>query len=262
MNTNAMQHQITDWILRTQMVNVARLDYPGADIVMRADYAAEYRFRVAACAKEPWTVEWIESIPEGGVLYDVGACVGSYALIAAARGVRTLAFEPSAANYARLVENANINHLLDRLTPFPVALSSRTGLGRLEHNYMMPGSSGHVFQPLDGSPETPLRHASTATQLVLSYRMDDLPRLDPQIPPPTHIKLDVDGAEAAVLRGARGVIARPEFHSLLIEMHSYQEKELTDLAEAAGLRMARRFDTSSSAWQRSDLAYAVFERSP
>src|SRR5579862_9056307 len=73
------------------------LDYERAPLRI---VASAYR-RQATAAKEPFTVEWIEqSLRGGGVLYDVGANVGGYSLIAAAQNpsVRVVAFEPAYKN--------------------------------------------------------------------------------------------------------------------------------------------------------------------
>ena len=48
--------------------------------------------------KEPETLDWIRGFADGDVLWDVGANVGAYALLAGRRsGVRVLAFEPAPA---------------------------------------------------------------------------------------------------------------------------------------------------------------------
>src|ERR1051325_11538121 len=70
-----------------------RLDFPDHDIWLRATFAAERRWRAHACAKEPWTVRWLrEKIGPGKVLYDIGANVGVFSLVAAvARGASVVA---------------------------------------------------------------------------------------------------------------------------------------------------------------------------
>ena len=47
-------------------------------------------------SKEPETITWLDRLEEDDVLWDVGACVGSYSIYAAVRrGVRVVAFEPA-----------------------------------------------------------------------------------------------------------------------------------------------------------------------
>ena len=64
---------------------------------------------------EPETVAWIEAMPANAVLWDVGANIGLYALFAAKRGLRVLAFEPSAASFAAMVRSAEANGLDRRI---------------------------------------------------------------------------------------------------------------------------------------------------
>src|SRR5688572_14716010 len=60
-----------------------RLDYDRADIYLRVTSKVE-GFRIHACAKEPFTIEWIHGqLRAGDVLYDIGANVGAYSLVAA-----------------------------------------------------------------------------------------------------------------------------------------------------------------------------------
>src|SRR4051812_37306235 len=62
--------------------------------------------------KEPETLEWIDGIPEGSVLWDIGANVGLYTCYAAkARGCRVFAFEPSVFNLELLARNIFFNQL-------------------------------------------------------------------------------------------------------------------------------------------------------
>jgi hypothetical protein len=57
---------------------------------------------------------------------------------------------------------------------------------------------------------------------------------------PNHLKLDVDGAEAAVLRGGARTVASPELRSVMVELSSADASEVAGLLEGAGLERARR----------------------
>ncbi len=84
-------------------MDTVKLDFPDRDLYILKD--GDWRgFRSSPCAKEPETVEWIRSFPEGSVLWDVGASVGPYSLIAAALGHKVVAFEPFAPSYGHLVQ--------------------------------------------------------------------------------------------------------------------------------------------------------------
>jgi len=71
------------------------------------------RFRVDTFSvKEPETLEWIDLIPETGVLWDIGANVVLYSCYAAkSRDCLVYAFEPFVFNLEWLAKNIYINSL-------------------------------------------------------------------------------------------------------------------------------------------------------
>jgi len=72
--------------------------------------------------KEPETIDWIESIPQQDILFDVGANIGIYTMCAGARGITTYAFEPHAGNYNILCQNISANDF--PCTAYCIALSN------------------------------------------------------------------------------------------------------------------------------------------
>ncbi len=82
-------------------------------------------FRVDSFSiKEPETLEWIDGIPWGEVLWDIGANIGLYTCYAAkARGCRVVAFEPSIFNLELLARNISLNGLTSKATIIPLPLT-------------------------------------------------------------------------------------------------------------------------------------------
>lgn len=74
---------------------------------------AQCRYRVSSFStKEPDTLEWMDTIPPGSVIWDIGANVGLYSVYAAkSRGARVFAFEPSVFNLELLARNIFLNQL-------------------------------------------------------------------------------------------------------------------------------------------------------
>jgi FkbM family methyltransferase len=161
------------------------LDYPHGELELYADSETEKTLRVGACKKEPETIAFLESIPKGRVFYDIGANVGSYTLIAAYLKLKVHAFEPVGANYQKLIRNLALNNLNASL--HPVLLWSKTG------------SVG--FRLSSDEPGAALHEVSDSAEPWMCWTLDDW--IDWQkIPSPQYMKLDVDGAELEVLRGA------------------------------------------------------------
>lgn len=208
--------------------------------------------RLRSVEKEPFTVEWIErSIKPGTVFYDIGANVGAYSLIAAkltGNGARIFAFEPSAATFHDLVRNIIHNGCGASIVPLPLALWSETALLSFELRSQLAGAARHRINPEPGL-DAPL------AQTILGVRLDDL--VDrPGLPVPTHAKIDVDGYELDVLRGAERTLRRVEWRSVIIELdpeESERNRAIKALLADAGLTDGERHErTASRRYPRPD----------
>jgi len=217
---------------------LARLDHPRREIWLSARTKGERR-RARACAKEPWTVEWLEgSLRPGDVFYDIGANAGAYALVAAqicGEEGAVVALEPAAGTFALLLDNVRINRLDDVVTALPVAVSASSGLVDLHYTSLDVAAAFHITgdrRPLYGRDVV-------RTERVLSFRLDDLVA-QLGVPAPNHVKIDVDGTEDEVLFGGAETLGSPALRSVMIEIEDGTEERVLELTEAAGLRLAER----------------------
>ena len=134
------------------------------------------------------------AITEGAVVYDIGANVGYYSLMAAVvAGVsgHVYAFEPLPRNVDYLRKHVALNKLEDRITVFDVAVSDQTGEAAFDLGAST--SMGHL--------------AESGEIKVKMARLDDL-LIEGQVKPPDYMKVDVEGAEFDVLNGARELLAK------------------------------------------------------
>jgi FkbM family methyltransferase len=168
--------------------------------------------------KEPDTVEWINSMQPGETLYDIGANIGQYTLLAVKRGIKVQAFEPEAQNFALLCRNITINKFTpDQVMPWPLALSDKPSIKPIHLSTCMAGGSCHSYgesKDFHGTPkEFPYFHGSVATTIDIFAHSN---------PKPTHIKIDVDGFEHLVIAGA--ISELQTIKSVLIEINTaYKE---------------------------------------
>ena len=190
-------------------------------------------------------MRWLEQhVVPGDVLWDVGANIGGYSLIAAALGAKVVAVEPAASNASALAENAALNSLTQSVIPLQIALGAVTGLVDLEDDDLRVGATHRVAASNGGH--------------VLGFALDDL--LDRfELPPPTLLKLDVDGSELAVLEGAGATLRRAELRSVLVEI-AVEHGDAVDarLAEA-GLLLSGRHDERDGL-ALGEIWYGIFER--
>jgi len=179
----------------------------------------------SATRKELETVKWIETMTPGDRLFDVGANIGAYSLIAAANGMKVYAFEPSATNFVVLLKNIIKNKFESDIIPLSVPLAEKSSLDYFNYYDLSAGASIHVFgEPIDytGSEFKPvfrqLTMSSTIDDLVFTYGVEG----------PTHLKIDVDGNELQILKGAKRVLATDDLQTICIEV-------MEKLADEAGI---------------------------
>jgi FkbM family methyltransferase len=203
--------------------------------------------------KEPDTIEWLEGLGTGDVLLDVGANVGMYSIFAAkVRGIPVHAFEPESQNYAVLNQNIMLNEVDKSVAAYCVALSDRVGFDRLYLSEFVAGSSCHSWgAPLDfhnrprGSPFAQGCFSSTIDAVVASGAM----------PVPSHIKIDVDGLEHAVLAGAAETLRHPALRSVLAEINT----NLDEHWAIVDLMLGHGFDYSQDQVERSQRHEGAFK---
>jgi FkbM family methyltransferase len=138
----------------------------------------------------------------GMVCIDVGANEGLYTLFASRRVGPTglvLALEPSSREYERLIRNLWLNQA-SNVVAVKAAASERSGCAEL--HIAEPGHGGHNTL---GRFAYPVRAVAKEKVELLSldqlYMCCPLPRVD-------FIKIDAEGSELSVIRGAHGLLER------------------------------------------------------
>lgn len=159
--------------------------------------------------------------PKGGTFVDIGANIGNHSLyFALILGAgRVIPVEPNPTCWALLIENVLVNGLWDRfdLTRLGVgAGDARAGGYGMERRAQNIGAAAMV--PGEGRLEV--------------WRGDDL--LDGVAP--DFIKIDVEGAELAALRGLSGVIARHR-PNLFVEVGEDNDPGFRAWVEEAGYQI-------------------------
>ena len=181
---------------------------------------------------EPLGIEWEaplyerfkEVVAPGMTVLDVGASFGLYA-VAAAREVgpsgRVVAFEPARRTAAALRLHLAWNGVADRVEVMEAVVSDRSG----RETFWEQGTSfvASVLEPAaraeDGSFPTPVEAVRLPAVTLDGFCAERA--LDPDV-----VKVDVEGNETRVVRGARRILAARRA-TLFVEVHDA-------FAEAAG----------------------------
>ena len=199
--------------------------------------------------REKETTEWARKM-EDAVLYDIGANVGVYSLIAAKdkKNVKVYAFEPMISNFGPLIKNVKHNGLEDSIFPINIPLSDEVRTDWFYYRSFNIGKSGSVLsEPVNcqGLPFKPL-----FKQFVITHTIDNM--VDMGLEPPDFIKLDVDGAEYRVLQGATKTL--DSVKSILVEIDNPEDLDrTTKLMADHGLKLA-------STHPHTTIMNVIFER--
>ncbi len=155
------------------------------------------------------------SLSPGDVVVDAGAHVGYFALQSATSVGATghvYAFEPFEPNAALLEQSIRENHYESRMTLFRAAVGDTAGSLTLYFAQETLNLGGAFALANDAPAPADLAHA-----VVPAVRLDDLELRRPV----RFLKMDVEGAEPAVLRGAERIL-REDRPILMSEVHRAQ----------------------------------------
>ena len=188
-------------------------------------YASNYllKYRVDTFyEKEPQTIEWIKNFDNNKVFYDIGSNIGLYTCYAAKiKNIKVYSFEPSYFNLQILGKNIHVNGLSQKVVVFPLSLNDKTQISNFYLTSPQEGSAlasfgsniGHDGKTID-------KNFFYATAGMTLQNVIDTFKL----PNPDYIKIDVDGLEHLILRGAKSVISKAT--SILIEINdSFEEQK-------------------------------------
>ncbi len=177
----------TKWLLSPIMLRIRSGPLEGRK------WKASSGIRFIKGTYEPKNVEAIQkTVREDDIAYDVGAHVGYFSVLMGdivGSGGQVIAFEPRGLNLGYLQRHVSVNNC-DNIKIVSKALGDHSGHARLETR--TGSGTGYISDSGDEAVEI-----TSIDELVESGAL----------PPPTFLKIDVEGGEMAVLRGARKVIA-------------------------------------------------------
>ena len=190
--------------------------------------------RVLRFGEEPDFLRLVlDDIKPGERLFDVGSCVGLYALHAARRGAKVVAFEPDPGYRARLNRNIEINRLADRIRVVDWAVSDSKGTAVLYTD----GVEGR-------SPSLAL--VGERGSVAVSTDSIDCAISAGSLPIPDIVKLDIEEPRYLALRGMAGLLRSDraprclfiELHPTFLEAFHSSVQDCVDIVESSGYKKA------------------------
>lgn len=161
---------------------------------------------------EPQTIKVIEeNLSPGDVMIDAGANIGAISLpIAKRNDVNIFAFEPAHHIYGTLQKNIAVNHVKN-MKAFTFALSNEIGEVDFYESDRVHGWSGIVKI---GSFKHYKAEATTLDHFAKEYNIEKIAVL----------KIDVQGWEYFVLKGAEELINQKRIKNIIFEFEWWAEK--------------------------------------
>lgn len=168
----------------------------------------------------------VEELNPQGTVLDVGANVGVFALLAATRSARVIAFEPSPEIAQYLASNVSKSNLLNVET-VQAAISNVTGYCSLFIGDAPTASRVLAHSLAEGQPSVVAVPCFTLAEVMDSFDVDEIDLL----------KLDCEGSEFDIIAGTDGAVLR-RVRRIVAELHpdvaGRHEDEIVGRLQAAG----------------------------
>jgi FkbM family methyltransferase len=144
----------------------------------------------------------------GDLFVDAGANIGGYTILASAdKEANTIAIEPGLSAYKNLMTNVRINDMGSKVHALNIALGATTGMVDFTTSL---DTTNHVVAENE--------HADT-----VKVNMDTLDNiLEKQSP--VLLKIDVEGFETEVLKGAKQTLQNEHLKAIIIELNGLSER--------------------------------------
>ncbi|MCB9364238.1 MAG: FkbM family methyltransferase [Flavobacteriales bacterium] len=134
---------------------------------------------------------------------DIGANVGVYSLMAAGiRNSETISIEPVPSTFQNLTKNIKLNNL-QQIQALNIGLSDE---------------NGHLYFTSDGDTNNHVTNTKNDNNIEVEVKKLDAV-LDSKLDKHTIIKLDVEGFEIKVLKGASAILNNPLLDAVIVELN-------------------------------------------
>ena len=199
------------WMLATTFMDILGPELLRTGEIGKAEYT-----------EGPYLTEAVD-LAEGDLVVDVGANLGLFSALACSKGCRVLAFEPLPINVEYLVKLQQLNPKFD-LNIVRKALSNYVGEANLFNHDRDLGGGTIMSEIVDQNQRAQPGRAMT-TQLVEVTTLDQYYQ-ENSITGCDFIKADIEGAEVAMIEGARKTIQEHKPKLSICTYHHVDDKAI------------------------------------
>lgn len=193
-------------------------------ILITIDHWRVFKRAKTYAIKERDTLDWLDNFEPNTCYFDIGSNIGQYSLYPAKKygqDIKIYSFEPQCGNYYSLNKNIFLNKLETVITAYCVAISEHSMFSKLYIPKFIPGGNRSQFGTENIND---LKIPPTHIHGMFGVTLDDL-CFKWGFPCPNYIKIDVDGIEIPILKGARNVLKNPALRSIIVELGTVEEQE-------------------------------------
>jgi len=184
-------------------------------------------------SKEPETIEWIDNFKDEDniTFWDIGANIGLYSLYAAQKHkqIKVVSFEPSTSNLRVLSRNISINNLHDKITinQFPLNDKENIHVSMNEPEFIEGWAMNAYGEPIDYEgkifkAKQRYKLFGTTIDFLLDNKILEIPN---------YIKIDVDGIEHKIIKGAEKYLKHKNIKSISIELNENYTSQFNEVTK-------------------------------
>ena len=180
--------------------------------------------------KEKEIYEFIdEYLNNGDIFFDVGANVGVFSIYSSIfKDAKCVAFEPEFSNLYLLKKNIILNNLTSKIDIYPCSINDKNGLNFLHLSSFKSGSALHSISKND------IKFTDEKASVVMktgtyNLTLDEFVNQTKKIT--KMIKIDTDGREFEILKGAEKLLQQVQYISLEMPINSDKEKNCFEILD-------------------------------
>lgn len=205
-------------------------------------------------SKEPETLQWLDKNgAKNKVLFDIGANMGVYSIYFAKKfDAQVFSFEPSYKNLEVLSKNVMLNFLHNNVKIISNPLCNNFTFSKFYQNDFLPGEAKARFiikkNDLEEFSKNFNQKSNEVFYNTLGFSLDNL--LEKKvINKPDLIKIDVDGNELEIIKGAKNLLNNANKLTILIEIRHDTKNQISEELTKMGFHKILNF-IDNEIWEK------------
>jgi FkbM family methyltransferase len=220
------------------ILNIKKIKLRGKDIKFYTPSEMSIVRAVLFGKKEKEVYDFIDRyLNKDDLFFDIGANVGVFSIYSSIfRDANCIAFEPEFANLYLLKKNIILNNLTTKVNVYPCSINNQNGLSFLHLSSLESGSALHSIS--NENIKTTDENASVVMKTgTYNLTIDEFVNQTKKIP--KMIKIDTDGKELEILKGAHETLKHVSYIALEMPINSDKEKTCLEILDKNNFKIIK-----------------------